>query len=72
VGCRFTSFLNVTEIVPSQGRDVYSTQGDLLSRFYEDYRKDAEEYDREFMKYDEDLNTTSIFVSFVLSLVNVC
>lgn len=51
---------------------MYSTQGDLLSRFYEDYRKDAEEYDREFMKYDEDLNTTSIFVSFVLSLVNVC
>ena len=28
------------------------------------YRKEAEEYDKEFMKkYDEDLNTTLIFVS---------
>ena len=36
---------------------------DPRSRFYEDYRKVAEEYDKEFMKrYDEDLNTTLIFV----------
>ena len=35
------------------------TQEDHRSRFYECYRKEAEEYDREFMKkYDEDLNTT--------------
>ena len=34
------------------------------ARFYEDYRKVAEEYDREFLKnYDEDLSTTLIFVS---------
>ena len=34
------------------------------ARFYEVYRKVAEEYDKEFSKkYDEDLNTTLIFVS---------
>jgi len=38
-------------------------QGDLRARFYERYRKEAEEYDKGFMKkYDEDLNTTLIFV----------
>jgi len=43
---------------------VRSTTEDTRSRFYEDYRKVAEEYDREFnKKYDEDLNTTLIFVS---------
>jgi len=42
------------------------TQGDHRARFFEDYRKEADEYDRDFMKkYDEDLNTTLIFVSFV-------
>ena len=41
-----------------------STPEDIRSRFYEDYRKVAEEYDKEFNKrYDEDLNTTLIFVS---------
>ena len=40
-----------------------STQSDLRTQFYERYRKEAEEYDKEFMKkYDEDLNTTLIFV----------
>lgn len=39
-------------------------QEDHKARFYEDYRKVAEEYDKEFLKkYDEDLNTTLIFVS---------
>ena len=37
----------------------------LRARFYEHYRKEAEEYDREFLKNcDEDLNTTLIFVSY--------
>ena len=41
-----------------------STQEEHRVRFYADYRKEAEEYDKEFMKkYDEDLNTTLIFVS---------
>lgn len=46
--------------------DLPSTQEDPRARFFDDYRKEAEEYDKEFMKkYDEDLNTTLIFVSFV-------
>jgi len=39
----------------------------LRARFYEDYRKVAEGYDKEFVKrYDEDLNTTLIFVSHTI------
>ena len=46
---------------------VASVQVDHRTQFFEDYRKEAEEYDREFMKkYDEDLNTTLIFVSYAL------
>ena len=37
---------------------------DYRARFYEKYRREAEDYDTEFiMKYDEDLDTTLIFVS---------
>ena len=40
------------------------TQEDHEARFYYTYRKVAKEYDDEFFdKYDEDLNTTLIFVS---------
>ena len=47
----------------SQKRDLQSNQNDLRTQFYEHYRKEADDYDREFMKkYDEDLNTTLIFV----------
>jgi len=36
----------------------------LRARFYRHYQREAEEHDREFMKkYDDDLNTTLIFVS---------
>ena len=39
------------------------TQEDYRTRFYEVYRHEAEEYDREFIKrYDEDMSTTLIFV----------
>ena len=49
-----------------QKRDVPSTEEDHRSLFYEHYRKESEEYDEEFMtKYDEDLNTTLIFVSLL-------
>ena len=45
--------------------DTTPAQEDHRAKFYECYRKEAEEYDKEFMKkYDEDLNTTLIFVSF--------
>jgi len=41
-----------------------SAQEDPRAKFYDVYRREAEEYDREFIKkYDEDLNTTLIFVS---------
>ena len=44
--------------------------GDKKALFYEDYHKIAGEYDREFIKkYDEDLNTTLIFVSPTSSIV---
>lgn len=40
------------------------TQEDHQAQFYEGYRKVAEGYDKAFLKkYDEDLNTTLIFVS---------
>lgn len=40
------------------------SQEDHQARFYEDYRKVAEQYDKEFLKrYDDDLNVTLIFVS---------
>ena len=49
---------------PSKKQDTPPVQEDYKARFYEDYRKVAEEYDKEFLKkYDEDLNTTLIFVS---------
>ena len=49
----------------SQKQGTLPIQGDDEARFYTDYRAVAEEYDKEFLKkYDEDLNTTLIFVSF--------
>lgn len=41
---------------------------DHQARFYEEYHKVADEYDKEFLKkYGEDLDTTLIFVSLVSS-----
>ncbi|KAF9644199.1 hypothetical protein BDM02DRAFT_3103337, partial [Thelephora ganbajun] len=41
------------------------------SRFYERYRAVAEEHDKEFMrKYDEDLNTTLIFVGLSFAVAS--
>lgn len=50
------------------------TQKDHQARFYADYRKVAEEYDKEFVKKcDENLSTTLIFVSFTYDdSVNAC
>ena len=48
----------------SRKQDVLPVQEDHKAQFYEDYRRVAEEYDKEFIKkYDDDLNTTLIFVS---------
>ena len=43
------------------------------AQFYEDYRRAADEYDKEFLrKYNDDLNTTLIFVSPPQSFARVC
>ena len=48
----------------SQKTSLPPTAEDYRARFYEVYRQEAEDYDKEFIKkYDEDLNTTLIFVS---------
>ena len=48
----------------SQKKDLPLATEDYQARFYETYRREAEDYDKEFIKkYDEDLNTTLIFVS---------
>lgn len=53
----------IHELLFSSSQDAYPTEGDLRTRFYDDYRKEAEGYDRDFIKkHDEDLNTTLIFV----------
>ena len=49
------------------------THEDYRTKFYETYRREAEEYDREFIKkYDEDLNTTLIFVGLSMFLTCRC
>ena len=66
----WVSFLSRTTRMPlrpscSRKQDSLSTQEDPRARFFEHYRKEAGDYDEEFMKkYDEDLDTTLIFVSF--------
>jgi hypothetical protein len=50
-----------------------SIQEDHRAKFYETYHREAEEYDREFIKkYDEDLNTTLIFVSSFVGIPSGC
>ena len=52
----------------SRAKDELPIQEDHQTRFYKGYLKVADEYDNEFFdKYDEDLNTTLIFVSLVSS-----
>ena len=66
-----TSFMhNHTFVTPSYSpkQDTSLIQDDHQARFYADYRKVADEYDKEFLgKYTEDLDTTLIFVSFTSS-----
>ena len=57
----------------SQEQDSPPTQEDYRTKFYEMYRHEAEEYDREFIKrYDEDLNTTLIFVCSMFPMSAMC
>ena len=46
-----------------KGKEREFPQEDPHVQFYENYRKEADEYDRELMKkYNKDLNMTLIFV----------
>jgi len=60
----FVSFRSISKPLCSQEKGLPSAHKDPRADFYDMYRREAEEYDREFIKkYDEDLNTTLIFVS---------
>ena len=66
--CPFPPDHNVAGTLFDRRQDIPSAQEDHRAQFFEDYRREAEEYDKEFIKkYDEDLNTTLIFVSFLSS-----
>ena len=62
----------MSRLLPSLDRsyrkreDLKSSQEDLWAEFYEYYRKEAEGYDKDFLKkYDEDSNMTLIFIRCV-------
>ena len=60
----------VIKILCSQREGLAPAMEDYRAHFYETYRKEAEDYDKEFIKkYDEDLNTTLIFVSIKHTLL---
>ena len=62
----FLSHLTTISLRPpcSRKHDITPLQEDCQTQFYQEYRKVAEEYDKDFLKkYEEDLNTTLIFVS---------
>jgi len=65
-----------TEVPPSPRsprKDGQSAQEDLRAEFYKHYHKEAEEYDKEFIKrHDEDLNTTLIFVRLEPDSMDTC
>ena len=64
---------SVAQPLRSQEQTLPSTQEDYRTGFYNMYRREAEEYDREFIKkHDEDLSTTLIFVSIFTFLRRVC
>ena len=52
---------------------MQSIQEDPRAEFYKHYHKEAEEYDKEFIKrHDEDLNTTLIFVRLEPDSTDAC
>ena len=53
--------------------DAQSIQEDPRAEFYKHYHKEAEEYDKEFIKrHDEDLGTTLIFVRLEPDSTDTC
>ena len=56
--------LNLSQSQKEKREGQIPQQEYIRARFYRHYQREAEEYDREFMgKYDDDLNTTLVFVS---------
>ena len=54
--------------LPTLFPHLLGTASSARVEFYDKFQREADEYDRDFMKkYDEDLNTTLIFVSVFLS-----
>ena len=52
------------EALPSLFPNLLGTASGARAEFYDKFQREADEYDHDFMKkYDEDLNTTLIFVS---------
>jgi len=50
--------------LPSLFPNLLGTASSARVEFYDKFQREADEYDSDFMKkYDEDLNTTLIFVS---------
>ena len=57
----------------SQRKDAQSIQEDFRAEFYKYYHKEAEEYDKEFIKrHDEDLNTTLMFMRLEADSTDTC
>ena len=49
---------------PSLFQNIHGTTNGPRTDFYDKFQREADDHDRDFMKkYDEDLNTTLIFVS---------
>ena len=54
--------------LPSLFPNLLGTSSSARVEFYDKFQREADEYDRDFMKkYDEDLNTTLIFVSILFA-----
>lgn len=60
-------------VITLRSQGATPTEGNHKARFYDYYRKLAEEYDGEFLKrYGEDLDTTLIFVGSTSRLDETC
>lgn len=58
----------MVKALPTLFPHLLGTASSARVEFYDKFQREADEYDRDFMKkYDEDLNTTLIFVSVFLS-----
>lgn len=64
----------MVKALPTLFPHLLGTASGARTEFYDKFQREADEYDRDFMrKYDEDLNTTLIFVGplFLLCLRDV-